>query len=259
MVSPHKGPVKWEHFQVMMTSWMLEISNKTATPPWCSLYWYKCYPTLTRELQGYRCEENLYFKRWNSWTHPPIWPIRSKYVTFICVDLRKCTKTIRSHGDSQGQIADFQDNFERIKWLYLHFKCGISTRSHFEWVVWHWSSLCQLNLEPTRRHGLQSTNWPRGDQCQRSHAHGFLLLWSILPCRPSPQRGSPDPAAEWGAHCEHSSYSARPARSAPYNEGSISPGVRPERPEMRKVNASNIQLILCVICMQVNQYSYTEI
>ena len=56
----------------------------------------------------------------------------------------------------------FRDSFERIKWLYLHSKYGIKTKTHFEWLLWHWSSLGQLNLE-------------REDQCQRSHAHGFLL------------------------------------------------------------------------------------
>ena len=92
-------------------------------------------------------------------------------------DLRECTKTTRRHGDRRGQIADFWDSFETINWLYLLFKCGIKTKTHFEWLLWHWSSLGQLNLEPTRP--LQSANWPRKDQCQRSHAHGFLLYY---PC-----------------------------------------------------------------------------
>ena len=42
-------------------------------------------------------------------------------------DLRERTKTMSSHGDRRGEIADFRDSFERIEWLYL-----------------------QLNLEPTR-------------------------------------------------------------------------------------------------------------
>ena len=61
---------------------------------------------------------------------------------------------MRSYGDRQGQIADFQDSFEKIKWLYLHSKCGIKTKNNFEWLLWHWSSLGRLNLEPTRPNGL---------------------------------------------------------------------------------------------------------
>ena len=65
-------------------------------------------------------------------------------------DLRERTKTMSRHGDRRGQIADFRDSFETINWLYLLFKCGIKTKTHFEWLLWHWSSLGQLNLEPTR-------------------------------------------------------------------------------------------------------------
>ena len=54
-----------------------------------------------------------------------------------------------SHGDRRGQIADLRDSFERIDWLYLLFKCGIKTKTHFKWLLWHWSSLSQLNKVPT--------------------------------------------------------------------------------------------------------------
>ena len=64
-------------------------------------------------------------------------------------DLRERTKTMSRHGDRWGQIADFRGSFETINWLYLLFKCGIKTKTHFEWLLWHWSSLGQLNLEPT--------------------------------------------------------------------------------------------------------------
>ena len=58
------------------------------------------------------------------------------------------------HGDRRGQIAAFRDSFETINWLYLLFECGIKTKTHFEWLLWHWSSLGQLNLEHTRPNGL---------------------------------------------------------------------------------------------------------
>ena len=64
------------------------------------------------------------------------------------------------HGDRRGQIADFRDSFETINWLYLLFTCGIKTKTHFEWLLSHWSSLGQLNLEPTRPNGLVGCKVP---------------------------------------------------------------------------------------------------
>ena len=75
-------------------------------------------------------------------------------------DLRERTKTMSRHGDRRGQIADFRDSFETINWLYLLFKCGIKTKTHFEWLLWHWSSLGHLNLEPTRPNGLVGCKVP---------------------------------------------------------------------------------------------------
>ena len=64
------------------------------------------------------------------------------------------------HGDRRGQIDDFRDSFETINWLYLIFKCVIKTKTHFEWLLWHWSSLGQLNLEPTQPNGLMGCKVP---------------------------------------------------------------------------------------------------
>ena len=75
-------------------------------------------------------------------------------------DLRERTKTMSRHGDRRGQIADFWGSFETINWMYLLFKCGIKTKTHFEWLLWHWSSLGQLNLEPTRPNGLVGCKVP---------------------------------------------------------------------------------------------------
>ena len=67
---------------------------------------------------------------------------------------------MRSQGDRWGHIADFRNSFEIINWLYLHSKCGIKTKTHFECLLWHWSSLVQLNLEPTRPTGLVGCKVP---------------------------------------------------------------------------------------------------
>ena len=75
-------------------------------------------------------------------------------------DLREHTKTMSRHGDRRGQIANFRDSFETINWLYLFFKCGIKTKTDFDWLLWHWSSLGQLNLEPTRPNRLVGCKVP---------------------------------------------------------------------------------------------------
>ena len=75
-------------------------------------------------------------------------------------DLRERTKTMSRHGGRRGQITDFRDSFETINWLYLLFKCGMKTKTHFEWLLWHWSSLGQLSLEPTRPNGLVGCKVP---------------------------------------------------------------------------------------------------
>ena len=50
-------------------------------------------------------------------------------------DLRERTKTMSRHGERRGQIAAFRDSFETINWLYLLFKCGIKTKTHFQWLL----------------------------------------------------------------------------------------------------------------------------
>ena len=77
----------------------------------------------------------------------------------------------------EGRSPTFETVWRRLIGCIYFFKCGIKTKTHFEWLLWHWSSLGQLNLEPTRP--LQSANWPREDQCQRSHAHGFSLYYPM--------------------------------------------------------------------------------
>ena len=68
-------------------------------------------------------------------------------------DLRERTKTMHSHGDRRGKIADFGDSYEIIKWLYLHSKCGIKTKN----PVW----MASLTLIFTRSVELkcQLTSW----------------------------------------------------------------------------------------------------
>ena len=94
-------------------------------------------------------------------------------------DLRERTKTMSRHGDRQGQIAAFRDSFETINWLYLLFKCGIKTKTHFEWLLWHWSSLGQLNLEPTRPNGLVGCKVPT-DLVKISVKEAMHMSWVFI-------------------------------------------------------------------------------
>ena len=101
-------------------------------------------------------------------------------------DLRERTKTMSRHGDRRGQIADFRDSFETINWLYLLFKCGIKTKTHFEWLLWHWSSVGQLNLEPTRPNGLVGCKVPT-DLVKISVKEATHMGFHYNPCCTSPQ------------------------------------------------------------------------
>ena len=117
-----------------------------------------CYPTLAREFQGFRVW-GKFLIRTLELTDTPTNQVKvghalGQHAVSNRADLRERTKTLSRHGDRRGQIADFRDSFETIIWLYLFFKCGIKTKTHFEWLLWHWSSLGQLNLEPTRPNDL---------------------------------------------------------------------------------------------------------
>ena len=102
------------------------------------------YATLAHEFQGLRYQEMICIS--NAGTHGHTHQFSQSgqrrshsWLITPCLIAWIARKTMRSHDDRQRQIADFQDSFEKIKWLYLHFKCGLKTKTHFEWVRWHWS------------------------------------------------------------------------------------------------------------------------
>ena len=125
-------------------------------------------------------------------------------------DLRERTKTMSRHGDRRGQIADFRESFETINWLYLIFKCGIKTKTHFEWLLWHWSSLGQLNLEPTRPNGLVGCKVPT-DLVKISVKEATHMGFHYIPPRASclmlPQCHSYLPKDTWPVFVEEKSLS----------------------------------------------------
>ena len=89
------------------------------------------------------------------------------------------------HGDRRGQIAAFRDSFEMINWLYLLFRCGIKTlKTQFEWLLWQWSSLGQLNLEPTRPNGLVGCKVPtdlvKSSVKEATHMGFYYIVLSLI-------------------------------------------------------------------------------
>ena len=60
----------------------------------------------------------------------------------------------------EGRSPTFETVLRRLIGCIYFFKCGIKTKTHFEWLLWHWSSLGQLNLEPTRPNGLVGCKVP---------------------------------------------------------------------------------------------------
>ena len=125
------------------------------------------YPTLAREFQAFRVWGKFIFRTLeltdtptNSANQVKVGHALDQSRIANRADLRERTKTMSRHGDRRGQISDFRDSFKTINWLYLLFKCGIKTKTHFEWLLWHWSSLGQLNFEPTRPNGLVGCKVP---------------------------------------------------------------------------------------------------
>ena len=142
---------KHKSSQLIIFSWEYEIDTIRGH------YIAVQYILLPRQFQGFRVWGKFVFQTLELTDTPTN---LANHALSNRADLRERTKTISGHGDRRGQIADFWDSFETINWRYLLFKCGIKTKTHFEWLLWHWSSLGQLNLEPTRPNGLMGCKVP---------------------------------------------------------------------------------------------------
>ena len=146
-----------------MEKYLINVRNPSLC--FCLIYFVD-YPTLVREFQGFRVWGKFVFRTLELTDTPTNLANQVKVghafdqSRSVQSDLRERTKTMSRHGDRQGQIADFRRSFETINWLYLLFKCGIKTKTHFEWLLWHWFSLGQFDLEPTRLNGLVGCKVP---------------------------------------------------------------------------------------------------
>ena len=126
------------------------------------------YPTLAREFQGFRVWGKFVFQMLELTDTPT--NLANQVKVCHAVDQSRSVQLCgpeRAHQNNEPswrsprvQIAAFRHSFETINWLYLLFKCGIKTKTHFEWLLWHWSSLGQLNLEPIRTNGLVGRKVP---------------------------------------------------------------------------------------------------
>ena len=129
--------------------------------------YFAYYPTLAREFQGFKVWEKFVFRTLELTDTPTNLAYQVKVGHALDQSRsaqsrgpERAHKAMSRHGDRRGQIAAFRGSFETINWLYLHLKCGMKTKTHFEWLLWHWSSLGQLNLEPTRPNGLVGCKVP---------------------------------------------------------------------------------------------------
>ena len=101
------------------------------------------YPTLAREFQDFRVWGKFVFRTMKL-TDTPINLANQVKVGHALDQSRSVqsrgperTKTMSRLGNRRGRITDFRDSFETIICLYLSFKCGIKTKTHFEWLLWH--------------------------------------------------------------------------------------------------------------------------
>ena len=122
---------------------------------------YIFYPTLALEFQGFRVWGKFVFRTLELTDTPN--NLANQVKVGHALD-QSCS--VQSRGPERAHQNNepswrssrtdrrLSRSFETINWLYLLFKCGIKTKTHFEWLLWHWSSLGQLILEPTRPNGL---------------------------------------------------------------------------------------------------------
>ena len=141
------------------------------------------YPTLAREFHGFKVWGKFVFRMLELTYTPTNFTNQVKvgHALDQSRSVQSCgpERAHQNNEQSRRQIANFWDSFERINWLYLLFKCGIKIKTHFEWLLWHWSSLGQLNLEPTWPNNLVgckvSTDLVKISVKEAMYGLGFLL------------------------------------------------------------------------------------
>ena len=118
----------------------LKMASILSRPQWVKV----CYPALAREFQCFGVWGKFVFQLLEL-TDPPT-NLTNQIKVGHALDQ---SHSVQSHGpervhQKQGTVmavvedrSPTFDSFERIEWLYLHSKCGIKTKTHFEWLLWH--------------------------------------------------------------------------------------------------------------------------
>ena len=143
-----------------------------------------CY-TLAREFQGFRMWGKFVFRMLELTDTPT--NLANQVKVGHAVDQSRSVQSRgpeRAHQNNEPSWPSSKTDrrllrqFETINWLYLLFKCGIKTKTHFEWLLGHWSSLGQLNLEPTRPYGLVGCKVPtaRVKISVKEATHMFFII-----------------------------------------------------------------------------------
>ena len=135
--------------------------------PWfLVISWIKNnHPTVAREFQGFRVWGKFVFRTLELTDTPTNLAnqVKVDHALDQSRSVQSCGPNERAHQNNEPSWRSSRTDrrFSRpFNWLYLIFKCGPKAKTHFEWLLWHWSSLSQLKLEPTRPNGLVGCKVP---------------------------------------------------------------------------------------------------
>ena len=119
------------------------------------------YPTLAREFQGFRVWGKFVFRTLELTDKPT--NLANQVKVGHAVDQSRSVQSRGPERAHQNNDPSWRSS-RTVRWLSSHFlddwlakftfECGIKTKTHFEWLLRHWSSLGQWNFEPTRPTGL---------------------------------------------------------------------------------------------------------
>ena len=144
------------------------------------------YPTLAREFQGFRVWGKFVFRTLELTDTPT--NLANQVKVGHALDQSRSVQSRWPEGASAPKqwavmaiVEGRSSTFETINRLYLLLKVWDKNKNPF-WMasltLIFTRSVELRTHKAVRPSGLQSVNWPREDQCHRSHADGFLLQYS---------------------------------------------------------------------------------
>ena len=134
----------------------------------CSLcYWQdSLFYTLAREFQGFRVWGKSVFRTLELTDTPT--NLANEVKVGHALDQSRSVQSRgpeRAHQNNEPswRLSRTDRRFSRVlrRLIDCIYFLGVGkTKTHFEWLLWHWSSLGQFNLEPTRPDGLVGCKVP---------------------------------------------------------------------------------------------------